>query len=599
MLRLLPSALFPHKRPQPSKPEGGGRAEPPQPQALLQTAHAPRDPQLPADCSGSSASQENCPIHKPADVVGKKPLKRTELGDADAHTVDALLLQDGAVEELIGQKETRPDLDSPATEPDAIASRARLSRGKHSPLGSATTPPIGQAHREAPGQSGDPGDGSERAALSCNSLRLGTGRSAHAAQSVRRLTKGARHEDARLSADSTLGLASPARIVWQAVAAACILLGLGMLVRSAFHAAGSAGGMVPPGASSLASAALPNGPDHTTFAPELDPDDDRGFAVDPITGAVVPVQAVPIEEVRLGQRVLAFNPERDPSERGRELEPDPLTWRTARLRMGKPDGSTAEIELLRPISWFEAQGVAVPKYTTRDRTVETEARVYLDLEELGLVGWAELYEIGPCPPIQSGPGAVVTGRFRHQVDELITLTVANEAGEAEELGVTPNHPIWSEDRQAFVPAGELRIGEQLRSLFDEQIRVVSIAPRAPPAYVCNLEVAGEHVYGVGEWGWLVHNAYHGSLPKPPAKHPTLRNIVKDMYKGADGPNPIGTGSTADAVRYERRTGFPVGGKWHTEKSEAVGETPEQVHKTRQKKPEGRSLRFVDRQELAL
>ncbi len=505
MLRLLASVLFPHKPPQPSKAEGSRHTEALQPEAVLQTGDPPRDAQPPADCSASSASQENSPIHTPADPVGGKLRERTELRDAEAHTVDALLLQDGAVEELIGQKETRPAPDSPATEPDAIASRPGVSRRKHSPLVSVTSPPIGQAHRDARSKPENASDGSERAALSCNSLRLGTGRSAQAAQSVRRLTKGARHEDARLSADSTLGLASPARIVWQAVAAACILLGLGMLVRSTFHAAGSAGGMVPPGASSLASAALPDRPDHTSLAPGLDRNSDRGFAVDPITGTVVPVHAVPIEEVQLGQRVLAFNPERDPSERGRELEPDPLTWRTARLRMRKPDGSIAEIELLRPVSWFEAQGVAVPKYTTRDRTVETEARVHLDLEELGLVGWAELYEIGPCPPIQSGPGAVVTGRFRHQVDELITLTVANEAGETEELGVTPNHPIWSEDRQAFVPAGELRIGEHLRSLFDEQIRVVSIAPRAPPAYVCNLEVAGEHVYAVSTLGVPAHN----------------------------------------------------------------------------------------------
>ena len=230
------------------------------------------------------------------------------------------------------------------------------------------------------------------------------------------------------------------------------------------------------------------------------------YANDPLTGRRVPVYGVPIEEVQLGQRVLAFNPERDPAERRADREPSPHFWRRAKLRLQKENGSWVEIELLRPLTWFEAHHVTVPVYTTAERSVTLKARVWLELEEFGAVGWAELYEIGPCPPIEPGPGAVVTGRFRHRVDEVITLTVANGRGETEELGVTPNHPIWSEDRQAFVPAGELQVGEQLRSLFDEQIHVVSIAPRAPPVFVYNLEVAAEHVYGVTAHALLAHNA---------------------------------------------------------------------------------------------
>jgi hypothetical protein len=47
----------------------------------------------------------------------------------------------------------------------------------------------------------------------------------------------------------------------------------------------------------------------------------------------------------------------------------------------------------------------------------------------------------------------------------------------------------------------------------------------------------------------------------------LGNLVRDLYKGAKTKNPIGTGSTADAIRHEIATGRPVGGKFHTQKGQ--------------------------------
>ena len=45
----------------------------------------------------------------------------------------------------------------------------------------------------------------------------------------------------------------------------------------------------------------------------------------------------------------------------------------------------------------------------------------------------------------------------------------------------------------------------------------------------------------------------------------LGNIVSDLYKGARGPSPIGTGSTADAIRSEAATGVATGGRFHSQK----------------------------------
>ena len=44
------------------------------------------------------------------------------------------------------------------------------------------------------------------------------------------------------------------------------------------------------------------------------------------------------------------------------------------------------------------------------------------------------------------------------------------------------------------------------------------------------------------------------------------NIIDNLYKGAKAPNPIGSGSTADAVLNELTTGLPTKGRWHFQKA---------------------------------
>lgn len=84
---------------------------------------------------------------------------------------------------------------------------------------------------------------------------------------------------------------------------------------------------------------------------------------------------------------------------------------------------------------------------------------------------------------------------------MLTVTIGTD-----KIGCTANHPFWSEDRQEFVEAGHLQVGERVRTRLDEVAAVVSIKPRPPTAWVYNLEVQGEHVYEVGPSGVLVHNA---------------------------------------------------------------------------------------------
>ena len=54
------------------------------------------------------------------------------------------------------------------------------------------------------------------------------------------------------------------------------------------------------------------------------------------------------------------------------------------------------------------------------------------------------------------------------------------------------------------------------------------------------------------------------MGRPATADSKLSDIMDETYR----PNAkIGSGSTADAVRSERATGQPTGGKWHTQKAE--------------------------------
>ncbi|MCP4594565.1 MAG: hypothetical protein GY842_27860, partial [bacterium] len=197
---------------------------------------------------------------------------------------------------------------------------------------------------------------------------------------------------------------------------------------------------------------------------------------------------VPIQQVRLGQRVPGRNPELSDADRA-AIEPvDPAMWRTVSLKLTKPDGSDLETHLLRPRRWLDTEGVTVGR------------QVYLDLPEMGTVGWAAVTAVAPCPTLADGDGSVVTGRFIHTRADVLDLQLA---GEPAPIGATATHPFWSLDRQAFVPAGDLTVGERIATLRGET-HVVSMTSHGAPETVYNLEVWGEHVYHVGRLAALVH-----------------------------------------------------------------------------------------------
>jgi hypothetical protein len=74
------------------------------------------------------------------------------------------------------------------------------------------------------------------------------------------------------------------------------------------------------------------------------------------------------------------------------------------------------------------------------------------------------------------------------------------------LGVTATHPLYSLDRQQFIPTEDIKVGEHLLSK-SGIITVVSKTYDPTPQEVYNLEVGQWHNFLVGVSGVVVHNSY--------------------------------------------------------------------------------------------
>jgi RHS repeat-associated protein len=208
----------------------------------------------------------------------------------------------------------------------------------------------------------------------------------------------------------------------------------------------------------------------------------------------------PIETLRVGQRTLTEGtkdawdlPGDDPT------QIDPATWRLVRLQTAKPAGSDniVDAELLRPLAWIAACGALVG------------SRIHFELAELGIDGPACVLAIEPCPEIEPGRGRVITGTFTTARCSVLELRLAS----GKVLEPTPPHRFFSETRQDWVAAQDLRGGEYLGTASGQAAAVESIGLRAGEHRVYNLEVEQEHQFYVGESGVLVHNEYAGNYGK--------------------------------------------------------------------------------------
>ena len=223
-----------------------------------------------------------------------------------------------------------------------------------------------------------------------------------------------------------------------------------------------------------------------------------------------------IEDVRLGRRLVGRNPLREQTQSPTDI--NPVTHRAVRLEM-EQHGTLYELAFVRSLKWLDQQQATVG------------GTIHLVMSEMGLDGEARVLAIDPCPEIEPDDGTgrmIVTGTMKHLAANVLEVEIA---GELQPLGVTDTHPIWSEDRQDFVVAGQLRTGERLKQSNGTLTQVTRITPmRGPPVMVYNLEIDGEHVYHVGENGLLVHNACPLQQAAE-AERDRIISLMKDKYSG--------------------------------------------------------------------
>jgi hypothetical protein len=179
---------------------------------------------------------------------------------------------------------------------------------------------------------------------------------------------------------------------------------------------------------------------------------------------------------------------------GRSIDDETInteTWRTIQLVKAEADGSQTSVSLLRPLWWLEEVGA-----------VEGGV-VSLDLHEVAAVGEFQVKSIGPCPEINPEKQGFqpVTGKFIHENAVVLDFYIASEA---DSIGVTANHPIWSETDQEFKPAGDFQVGEKVKTVSGVS-ELLKVEERPGLHTVHNLEVHRDHVYYVGDSGVLVHN----------------------------------------------------------------------------------------------
>ena len=169
------------------------------------------------------------------------------------------------------------------------------------------------------------------------------------------------------------------------------------------------------------------------------------------------------------------------------------------------------------------------------------------------------------------PRAVTAQWSYLDTDEMATLALADGST----VSATDHHRFYNASADAFEELEDLSSGDELVTPTGRVgVESVTLWPSAP-TLVWELSVEVDHSFAVfaGDHAVAVHNQDEpGCVPTPgapPSVLPTpqvgstkLQNIVNDLYKGTMNPGRVGTGTTADALRYELSTGQRVFGKSH-------------------------------------
>jgi hypothetical protein len=208
------------------------------------------------------------------------------------------------------------------------------------------------------------------------------------------------------------------------------------------------------------------------------------------------------------------------------------------MTMVRDDGGIVDAELIRPWAWIRSHRIGAGK------------PLPMNIPELPVTGVAMVTYIGECPTISEGEGSVITARFlTRQVEVIARVEILSADGTIEVLEGTTVHPIWSLDRNDWVPLDELQSNEQLAGQTGPAtVLQTNFVNRQTAVY--NIEVHAEHVFEVGTHSVLVHNACP-DLPPRLGGGPTsgLLNGLTPLVSGGPAPGVFSNlvGLSDDAI----------------------------------------------------
>ena len=225
----------------------------------------------------------------------------------------------------------------------------------------------------------------------------------------------------------------------------------------------------------------------------------------------------PIEDIEIGEAVFSENVDiSKQNETQKQMETGlSSTWKSLHLEMLSEDGSSINVDLLRPSWWLEQNDARLGE------------SMNLSIPEMGLKGSAKVLSINNYKAnFQKTPSGaqIVTGKIvRHNA---IVLDLYFSDAITTPLGVTPTHPFWSLDRNGWVEAAKLKIDEQVKTRDNSIVTLTGRRKRPERQTVYNLEVQHDHTYYVSNLEILVHN----SCVTTPAGHALTEHAEESLIE---------------------------------------------------------------------
>ena len=145
----------------------------------------------------------------------------------------------------------------------------------------------------------------------------------------------------------------------------------------------------------------------------------------------------------------------------------------------------------------------------------------------------------------------VTGKFVHDNAEVINLYFTHQ--ETKPLGVTPNHLLWSVTHGGWMHAGDLKVGDTVKTKNDTE-KLTKKEKKPGRHQVYNLEVHQSHTYYVSNIGVLAHNEYASPGQLKPPITSKQKPKVGDTINISDYSHRIKVGGTKPKL-VNNKTGY--------------------------------------------